>query len=330
MKISVILPVYNASETLPVSLESLRKQGNPEIEVVFVNDGSTDGTSSLLKQFISEEKEIVCQLIEQINLGAAAARNAAIDHARGEWLVFLDADDSFCDQAFRILQHELTDDLDILGWDWFTVDGVKTRRLSQADYATAKEALVNLMGGTMKWNLWLYAIRREVIDNHGIRFVAGADMGEDMAFMLKVFACAKKVRQIHQPLYRYNASNPASISARMDERRRNEVSLNLESAERFFDHGAYSDLFKEYLPHLKLFIKLPLLIGYSTDNYRLWYSWFMEANTFAFRNKDLPFRTRLLQWLASQRMWGCVRAYNLIVYGILYRFLQKRGSSPKE
>lgn len=177
----------------------------------------------------------------------------------------------------------------------------------------------------MKWNLWLYTVRRELVDTNSISFVSGADMGEDMAFILKAFSCAKTVKQIHQPLYAYNASNPASISNRMDQRRRNEVTLNLHSAEEFLLQSPYADLFKEYLPHLKLFIKLPLLIGYSKEAYETWYAWFPEANAFAMKNHSLPLRTRLLQWFASKRIWWMVRLYNGIVYGLMYRFLQTRN-----
>ncbi|MBR5176826.1 MAG: glycosyltransferase [Bacteroidales bacterium] len=322
--ISILIPVFNAGKTLPRTLQCLSALKGKDAEVLFVNDGSTDETCAILEAYIGSNPEVECHLFHQTNQGVAAARNTAIENAKGQWLLFLDADDLYSNSAFDIISTELIDSIDVLGWDWVNENGTRTRSMRQADYSTPTQALINMMGGTMKWNLWLFAIRRKLIIANNIRFIPGADMGEDMGFILKVFACSKTVRQIHLPLYRYNASNPSSISVKMDEKRRKEVTANLKSAESFLLQSDFADLFRAYLPHLQLFIKLPLLIGPSQENYRIWYSWFSEANGFAFKNPDLPFRTRLLQWIASKQLWPAVRCYNR-VYKTLYRFIENRS-----
>ena len=311
MKLSIIMPVYNAELTLERTLQSISGQLNPEVELVVVDDGSTDSTPVLLTSFakIAGNSAIV---LRQANAGAAAARNTAIDHAKGEYLAFIDADDRFLNTALATILGELTDGLDILGWDWISINEGKSRRFRQANYSTTDDALKNLMGGTMKWNLWLFAVKRSLVMDNGIRFLDGADMGEDMAFMLKCFACAGSARQIHDALYEYNASNPASISQQMNPRRRDEVSRNLESVHVYFNGKKHESLFLQYLPHLKLYIKLPLLISLSKEDYKIWYDWFLESNAYAMGNPALPFRTRLLQWLASKRLWGLVNCYNLM------------------
>ena len=194
----------------------------------------------------------------------------------------------------------------------------KVRQMCQADFANPGEALENLMNGTMKWNLWLFAVRRDLVVRNGIRFIPGADMGEDMQFMLKAFACAKEVRQLHMPLYQYNACNPASISAQMNERRRGEVSSNLESAVGFLMQSKYRQLCEDRLPHLQLYIKRPLLVSRSREDYEIWYSWFQESNIYATSNKSLPFYTRLMQGMAAKRRWFLLKVYNILMYKILY------------
>ena len=203
-------------------------------------------------------------------------------------------------------------DVDIVGWDWQNESDGKVRRFKQADYSDSEGALRNLMGGTMKWNLWLFAVKRRLVVDNNIRFLSGTDMGEDMSFMLRAFACATSVSQIHEVLYEYNAANPTSISRQLSPKRQSEVSDNLQVAEKFLMASPYKKMCKEYLPHLKLYIKRPLLIGFSKDDYRQWYNWFPEANTFAFKNKALPLWTRTLQWFASKRMWSCLFIYNLL------------------
>lgn len=311
MKLSIIMPVYNAAITLARTLQSLSGQLFQDVELVVVDDGSTDATPEILSRF-ARENAGSCQVIRQSNAGAASARNTALGKAKGEYLAFIDADDRFVDKATATVLRELAGGKDILGWDWMSLYEGKSRKFRQAAYSTPEEALKNLMGGTMKWNLWLFAVRRSLVMDNGIRFLDGADMGEDMAFMLKCFACAGSVKQIHEALYEYNASNPASISQQMSPRRREEVSRNLASAQAYFNGNAYERLFRQYLPHLKLYIKLPLLISLSKEDYMTWFNWFPEANVYAMGNPVLPFRTRLLQWLASKRLWALVKGYNLV------------------
>ena len=309
MRLSIILPVFNAEKTLEKTLRSILKQLSSEVEVVVVDDGSTDSTPMILSRFASEHGDRF-HVIRQENAGAAAARNTAIEQATGDYLAFVDADDRLIEGAVETILKETENEVDILGWDWQTDFGGNVRRFRQADYQDAEFAIKNLMGGTMKWNLWLFAVKRKLLEEKEIRFLPGADMGEDMGLMLRTFACATHVRQIHEVLYEYNASNPTSISLQLNEKRRKEVSRNLSLAESFLMSSPYAEVCKVFLPHLKLYIKLPLLIGKAKENYHLWYEWFPEANAFACKNEALPFHTRFLQWMASRRMWNLVLLYN--------------------
>ena len=309
--LSVITPVYNAAKTMEKSLQSIRCSRPEKVEIVFVDDGSTDGTDGLLASFI-EKTPFRCRHIRQENRGVAAARNTALDHAEGEYLVFLDADDRFPEGAIDIILKETDSEVDILGWDWQTVYDGRIRHFRQADYSDAEGALRNLMGGTMKWNLWLFAVRRRMVVDNDLRFLPGADMGEDMGLMLRAFACSKRVRQIHNELYEYFAPGTDSISRQLDDKRRKEVTANLSLAESFLESSSYAGLCRTCLPYLKLYIKRPLLIGKSKENYDLWYDWFPESNAFACKNKALPFHTRFLQWAASRRLWGLVKFYNYL------------------
>ena len=311
MKLSIIMPVFNAGKTLERTLLSLKGQLQSRVELIVVDDGSTDSTTEILSSFAREAGDAY-HVIKQDNAGAASARNTALNYAKGDYLAFVDADDCLCADAISTILRETESGADVVGWDWQNENSGKTRRFYQPAYSSPSEALKCLMGGTMKWNLWLFAVKRSLVIKNGIRFLDGADMGEDMAFMLKCFACANDVRQIHEVLYCYNESNPSSISQQLNERRRGEVSRNLDSAEKFLMGTDLADICRQFLPHLKLFIKLPLLIGQSKDNYLLWYAWFSEANAFACKNDALPLRTRALQWLASKKMWNGVKFYNVL------------------
>ena len=326
MKFSIIMPVYNAEKVLPVSLESIRAQRYRDFELIFVEDGSTDGTVGVLEAFAAQA-DFPCHIVSQPqNGGVATARNRGLAAACGEYLAFVDADDRIepeaLEEAARVIEAS-KDDPDIIGWDWTLGFEKNGRYMRQADYGTPLQALKNLMGGTMRWNLWLFVVRRELLLEHDIHFIDGANMGEDMMLMLKAFSQARKVVQLHKPLYRYNAVSETSLSRQFSPERRWEISENLAEAERHLRTGAYAAELEPYFQYLKLYLKLPLLISNDPENYQTWYDWFPEANAFAMENKALPLRKRILQELAARKCWVGVKSYYLLVYkfiyGIIYR-----------
>lgn len=117
--ISVIIPAYNAEKYLDDCLESVMTQTGASFEVVLVNDGSTDCTAETCRKWMDTYQNIV--YIEQENQGQGTARNVAIDHAAGEWLVFLDADDVMLPGALEFLEKNAADDYDILVYGWVYV-----------------------------------------------------------------------------------------------------------------------------------------------------------------------------------------------------------------
>lgn len=323
MKISIIMPVYNAEKTIRESLDSIQEQSFRDFDIVFIDDCSTDGTSAILEGF-QKDSGIPCRIVRQEkNGGVAAARNRGLQEAAGEFLAFVDADDKIVPRALELAIAAVQEDTDIIGWDWTLGFEKNGRHMRQADYGTPLEAIKNLTGGTMRWNLWLFMIRRDLVIRNGIRFIDGANMGEDMMFVLKAFQYAHGTVQIHEPLYRYNAVNTASISKQFDTIRRKEVETNVLEAERSLRDSEYASQLGDSVQYLKLYLKLPLLISDTRSDYELWYNWFPESNAFAMKNKALPLRTRLLQGMAAKRLWWGVRMYYLCVYkfiyGIIYR-----------
>ena len=100
-KISVIVPAYNAKTTLRTAVESILSQQVPELEIIIVNDGSTDGTDRLCHALASEYPCI--HVITQKNAGICAARNRGMEGASGEYITFCDDDDLFWQGALRLL-----------------------------------------------------------------------------------------------------------------------------------------------------------------------------------------------------------------------------------
>ena len=99
--ISVVVPVFNAASYLPRCLSSVQKQTIANLEILCINDGSTDNSGQILQQFAAADERI--KIINQINKGLSAARNCGITAAQGRYIFFLDADDYLHPQALEIL-----------------------------------------------------------------------------------------------------------------------------------------------------------------------------------------------------------------------------------
>lgn len=201
------MPVYNAAKTLRRSLDSIETQGFRDFEVVIVDDCSTDGSPEILSAY-AEERDYVRVVRHSANCGAAAARNTALDNASGKYLVWLDADDTMAPDELETI-YANANDADIIGWDWTLAMNVNGRYMRQAGYSTPLEALKKLMGGVMRWNLWLWAIRRDLWGE--LRFEPDANMGEDMMAVLSLMGRAATVSQIHKTLYSYNADRKSVV-----------------------------------------------------------------------------------------------------------------------
>src|SRR5690554_6310538 len=89
--VSVVIPIYNVEAYLARCLESVAGQSYQEIEILCVNDGSTDASGEIARQFALREPR--CRVIEQSNAGLSAARNTGVAEAKGRWVFFLDSDD---------------------------------------------------------------------------------------------------------------------------------------------------------------------------------------------------------------------------------------------
>ena len=321
MKVSVIMPVYNAAPTLMQSLESLLRQDFKDLELVAVDDCSADRSGEILKDFC-EKNGIALKLIRhEQNRGVAAARNTALDAAEGEYVCWLDADDTLAEGAVsKWVSVAESNDWQITGCEWYLTKSRSERYMVQARFSTAEGALKNLMSGVMRWNLWLFLIRRETIGE--LRFAEGLDMGEDMSFMCRMFVKAERVGLVKEGLYHYR-QNGQSVSRSFSETNISQVTGNVELLADDLRASRYAALESPYMDFLKLNIKLPLLVTGRRCDYLRWKQWWPESNCAVSANHALPARTRLLQEAAARGLWPVVGLYafllNKVYYGMIYK-----------
>lgn len=326
LKLSIIIPVYNAANTLNDCLLALKGQKYTNVEYIFINDCSTDNSLDIINKFAFDMRSQgveVKVISHSVNGGVAKARNTGLDNATGDYIYYIDADDYIDDDALESMVRIVEEyDLDILGVEWNLCFSRNERYMQQAFFSTPNQAITNLMCGVMRWNLWLYLVKRSLYEDNKIRFIPGANMGEDMQVMIKLFMNSKNVKLINKPYYHYRHINPDAVSNSMSEKNIKEVTVNVNALEEYaIDVNNFE--VQKLMPLLKLNIKLPLLISNNKENYKIWYNWFNESNSCVMDNKLLPLRTRLIQLCAAKKYFFIIRVYYLLVYKFIYGVLYK-------
>lgn len=211
-KISVIVPVYNAEKYLDGCIDSIVSQDYPELEILLVDDGSTDGSERICLDHAARDGRII--YIRQENRGVSAARNRGIAASSGEWICFADSDDRLEENALSLLASlagEPETDLVIGG---FVTVGKTEENVSppKTEKITGKENIARFAEehfrkpfiGAVMGKLY----RREIT---GQGFDVGSCMGEDVIFNVGCFSRARSVTVSDRAVYRYNTQNEGSL-----------------------------------------------------------------------------------------------------------------------
>lgn len=219
IKVSIVIPVYNVQEYLTECMESVIGQTLKEIEIICVNDGSTDGSPEILERFAARDKRIV--LIHRENGGYGCAVNEGMKRAAGEYVGIVEPDDYVPPDMYQDLYRTAKEyELDFVKADFYRfttgADGEREfvyNHLSQKpeDYnrvftpARCPEALRFVM------NTWSGIYRREFLEEHNIRHheTPGASF-QDNGFWIQTFIYGERAMIIDRPYYRNRRDNPAS------------------------------------------------------------------------------------------------------------------------
>lgn len=199
--VSIIIPVYKSEATLLYCIQTLREQTETDLEMILVDDGSPDGCPELCDKLAEEDTRI--RVIHKENGGVSSARNAGIEAARGEYLLFVDSDD-FVEPVMlcKLLKGIERADIAICGYHHHYL-GRDVNKIPAVSGETGAENFLQLYGTgymNMPWNK-LY--RRELVG----RFDESLSLGEDLLFNLDYLRRAEGVTVVSEPLYHYIQNN---------------------------------------------------------------------------------------------------------------------------
>lgn len=220
IKISIILPVYNGEKFLSETLNSILSQTFKDYELIIVNDGSKDESEKIVEQYMDKYEQI--RLINQNNLGICVARNKGISVARGDYLMFCDHDDIFCDGYLEAAYKTVTDgDFDFVKFSceelYFTQNKLIRSNvclLEEKEYRGANILELILQYTNYNEYIWDGIYSKKLIWRVGCfdtKFLAGC---EDIDIMLKIISAASSCKTNRAIMYKHYIRNAFSTSRR--------------------------------------------------------------------------------------------------------------------
>ncbi len=244
MKISVIVPVFNLVSCLARCLDSLLAQTHPDLEILCVDDGSSDASLSLLREY--EKKSPLVHVFTKENGGLSSARNYGIDRAEGEILAFVDGDDAVSPDLLSRLNEafEKGADLVLFDFSYRYEDGSRKRAVLCRDFSDpVRGAVIAAPPACCR------AIRRSVLGS--ARFPEGT-WYEDLAFCPSWALLTSKIAYLREPLYDYVQRGGSIMNRARFDPRMEDIFTALEKLEARFEDAGRRGEFQKELEYLSI------------------------------------------------------------------------------
>jgi glycosyltransferase involved in cell wall biosynthesis len=208
-KISVIVPVYNAGNYLNRTILSVLNQTYKNFELIIINDGSTDCSLNILEQIINRDSRIV--VLTQDNKGVTAARKLGWSIATGDYITFLDADDSFYTNSLEILVNELyEDDYDIINGSFVSVPSGRKWIHEDIKIMNSVEYLKSIIFNKTYLAIYASLYKKSIFHSNSFEFDRNLKIGEDVLVNIEIGSRVKKVKNINNIVYKYTDNNEKS------------------------------------------------------------------------------------------------------------------------
>lgn len=215
--LSIIIPVYNAEETIGRAILSVIVQAEVDFELLLVNDGSTDNSLTVMTHLAEMDSRI--KLFSRSNEGVSKARNFGIGQAKGKYITFLDADDYYAENGLRSIMEEIDDHTQLVIYGYDIVYGKKKIEcspprktlLSFAEKDSFRDYCLLLIEDEIINAPWNKVYLKSYLLEHQILFPQDLDMGEDLKFNLEVLEDVQYVKVIAKPLVNYTVKKGAGL-----------------------------------------------------------------------------------------------------------------------
>lgn len=215
MKYSVIIPVYNAKETLRRCLDSLVRQQFSDYELLLINDGSTDGSDAICREY-ANTYSCVRYFVKE-NGGVSSARNLGLEQVEGEYILFVDSDDYVSENYFSVISDALDNNVvDLLMFGYCNFGSISaewdTGEFNENTEVGIAIRVSSAMQQYLFSSLCSKAFKKQIIEQYNMRFGNDLAIGEDQAFIFTYAMHIRSIGSIEDHLYNVDVSDGNSLS----------------------------------------------------------------------------------------------------------------------
>lgn len=217
--VTVIIPVFNLEKYIIDCLKSLSAQTYNNFEIILIDDGSNDNSEIIINNFIKENKNMAIRLIKQDHQGVSIARNTGIELSLGEFIIFIDGDDTVENNYIELLHHSISESKSDLGFCGYNMISEKGKFISSYDQIfsffyeniTGVELLEIFFNNKINIFCWNTILRKNIILENKLKFSSNISYGEDIEFMMKYILNSKKTVCTSKNLYNYRQRSTSAI-----------------------------------------------------------------------------------------------------------------------
>ena len=318
-RISVIIPVYNVAPYLREALDSVVRQTYRNLDVIIVDDGSTDGSDAICEEYRSDPR---VRVIHQENRGLSNARNRGLDLAGGEYIAFLDSDDAY-DPEFAEKMLEAIENVDVAVCRYDVHRGKldtggRTEPPIKEGWYDREEALRALVNGSINNSVWNKIYRKELWNR--IRFPDGHNY-EDVETTCQIFDACGQMRVLNRTLY-YHRRRPGSITDTPTKKNMEDRKLAYDHLTVFVETHIPEVFSEEHLEKVRQMNLAGMMAGFvsgavDTAEIRAACEG-IEPAGFSFRFRAAMWMIRLCPWLLRM-IYPAYRPFRMLVWKVFGR-----------
>lgn len=202
MKISVILPIYNAANSLSRMIESILAQTFSDFELLLINDGSTDCSNIICDEYAIKDNRI--HVFHKLNSGVSATRQIGLDNAKGEYIIHADADDWVEPTMLEELYNKaIEENADVVICDFYTNNGNTEKYVEQQPDALDHISILHGLFQQLHGSCCNKLVKRACYNKHGIKFTTGIDHCEDLLTWIQLYQYPIKTAYLSKAFYHY-------------------------------------------------------------------------------------------------------------------------------
>ena len=318
MRFSIIVPVYNVEEYLQQCIDSILANDCSDCEILLVDDGSTDNVSPRLCDENAARHPDLIRVIHQENKGPGGARNTGLEAARGEYVFFVDSDDTIAPNALKRLSEEVErTHADIYTFHMASHDGTGSKTFMKVSICEGSvirledhpEALLSIPA------IWARIWRRDLFTHMNIRFPDRVWIGEDLRTTTKLLASASTIAMLSDTLYFYLV-RPGSIMQSRNVMRNKDMIASIDATVKWFKEEDMYDSYQNELCYLAVdhlllattvrVVKTNLHSPLTRDILDYVQTMFPDYRKNPYV-KQMPLMRKVLLLLVEQKLYGMIR-----------------------